>query len=118
MTIITGVFFFLGEALVRPVHTLKLIWDPHLIVWTATGTLFQLLWVASQASRARGGRPAVAELLGGRRVDPDVADADELRLYNVVFRNGHRIRNAPAGSLTSLDRERGINSFAAGTRRR
>lgn len=111
--IITG-FFFLGEALVHPVHTLKLIWDPHLVVWTATGTLLPV--VAGCLYKIRvlaAGGPAVAKFLGGRRVDPDAANVDEKRLCNVVSEMAIA-SGMQRPEIYVLDRERGINSFAAG----
>jgi Zn-dependent protease with chaperone function len=55
----------------------------------------------------------VAELLGGRKIDDNPADLDEKRLRDVVG------EMAVASGMTTpaiyvLDRERGLNSFAAG----
>ena len=59
------------------------------------------------------GGPAVAELLGGRRVESDTWDADERRLCNVVSEMAVA-SGMPQPTIYVLDRERGINSFAAG----
>jgi Zn-dependent protease with chaperone function len=114
MTIIIGGFFFLGNALIQPFHTLKLIWDPHLAIWAACGTLLPILagCLYKLRSLAAGG-PAVAELLGGRRVDPETQNADEKRLCNVVSEMAVA-SGMPQPDIYVLDRERGINSFAAG----
>jgi len=114
MNLIIGVFFFFGEALLRPIHTFKLIWDPHLIIWTASFTLLPILAGCLYKLRVlAAGGPAVAELLGGRQVEPGTADADERRLCNVVSEMA--IASAmPQPEIYVLDRERGINSFAAG----
>lgn len=114
MTLIISTLYLLGEALLRPFHFVKLIWDPHLAAWVALGTLVSIALGSGYKIRrlARGG-PAVAELLGGRRVDPGTANGDERRLLNVVE------EMAVASGMTMpevyvLDRERGINTFAAG----
>jgi len=114
MTFIMSGFFFLGEVLLRPIHTIKLIWDPHLIIWTASGTLLPI--VAGCLYKLRvlaAGGPAVAELLGGRRVDPETTDADERRLCNVISEMAVASGMAQP-EIYVLERERGINSFAAG----
>jgi len=114
MTILIDGFFFLGGLLVQPFHTLKLIWDPQLALWTAVGTVLPILvgWFYKLRVLAAGG-PAVAELLGGRRVDPESQNADEQRLCHVIS------EMAIASGMSQpvvyvLDRERGVNSFAAG----
>jgi len=104
----------LGEALLRPGHALRLIWEPHLVIWTGLGTLIPIAAGCIYKIRllAEGG-PAVAELLGGRRVEPTTSDTHEKRLRNVV----EEMAVASGMALPEiyvLDRERGINSFAAG----
>lgn len=61
----------------------------------------------------RRGGPAVAELLGGRRVAPDTADPGERRLINVVEEMAIA-SGTPVPAIYVLDAERGINAFAAG----
>ena len=61
--------------------------------------------------RARG--PAVALGLGGRRVDPDSTKLEERRLLNVVEEMAIA-SGVPAPEVYVLDREPGINAFAAG----
>jgi Zn-dependent protease with chaperone function len=114
MTIIIGGFFFVGDLLFQPFHTLKLIWEPHLAIWAAVGTLLPILAGCLYKLRVlAAGGPAVAELLGGRRVDPESQNADEQRLCHVIS------EMAIASGMSQpvvyvLDRERGVNSFAAG----
>jgi Zn-dependent protease with chaperone function len=114
MTFVITTFFFFGEALVHPVHTLKLIWEPRLFVWITAGTLIPIatgcLYEIRQLSQ---GGPAVAKLLGGRRVDSATADAAEKKLRNVVEEMAIA-SSVPLPEIYVLDRERGINSFAAG----
>ncbi|MAL93471.1 MAG: peptidase M48 [Haliea sp.] len=62
---------------------------------------------------ATGGK-AVAEALGGTRVLTETRDPDERRALNVVEEMA-LAAGMPAPSLYVLDRERGINAFAAGT---
>ncbi len=104
----------LGELLVSPLEFLKWLWDPQLACWITAGTLLSItlgclykLWVLS------GGGPAVAELLGGRRVEPATTDPDECRLRNVVEEMAVA-SGLPVPEVYVLDRERGINAFAAG----
>ncbi len=52
----------LGEALFRPGHALRLIWELHLVIWTGLGTLIPIAAGCIYKIRllAEGG-PAVAE---------------------------------------------------------
>jgi Zn-dependent protease with chaperone function len=114
MTIIIGWFFFLAEFLVHPFHALRLIWEPRVVAWTATGTILPIIIGCVYKMRAlAAGGPVVAELLGGRRVNPETTDADERRLCNVVSEMAVA-SGMPQPEVYVLDRERGINSFAAG----
>jgi Zn-dependent protease with chaperone function len=61
----------------------------------------------------RRGGPAVAELLGGRRVEPTTTDPAERRLVNVVEEMAIA-SNIPVPAIYVLDDEEGINAFAAG----
>ena len=70
------------------------------------GTAFR----TSQLSR---GGTSVAELLGGRRVEPDTRDEGELRLLNVVEEMSIA-SGLPVPAVFVLDGEAGINAFAAG----
>lgn len=61
----------------------------------------------------RRGGSAVAELLGGRRVDPGMSDPGERRLVNVVEEMA-LASGIPVPAIYVLDNEEGINAFAAG----
>lgn len=61
----------------------------------------------------RGGGRKVAEMLGGRRIDPGRADGAERRLLNVVEEMAIA-SGAPVPAVYVMDREAGINAFAAG----
>ena len=56
---------------------------------------------------------AVAELPGGRCVEPNTSDPDEQRLRNVVAEMAIA-SGSPVPEIYLLENERGINSFAAG----
>ena len=102
------------DGLIHPLNLLATLWDPHLfflitpitLILIAAGCLYKIRLLA-------GGGPAVAELLGGRKIDDQPADLDEMRLRDVVG------EMAVASGISTpeiyvLDRERGLNSFAAG----
>jgi Zn-dependent protease with chaperone function len=61
----------------------------------------------------RQGGPRVAELLGGRRIRSNTADAAERRLMNIVEEMAIAA-GMPVPAIYVLDRESGINAFAAG----
>lgn len=114
MTVIMGCFFFLGEFVTSPIQTFELIWDPQVIIWTACGTVLPIAAGCLYKLRVlAAGGPAVAKLLGGRRVETDTPDTDEQRLCNVVSEMAVA-SGMPQPEIYVLDRERGINSFAAG----
>ncbi|MCU0727377.1 MAG: M48 family metallopeptidase [Planctomycetes bacterium] len=75
-----------------------------LVVGLGTGAKFLLL---------RGGGAAVARALGGRLVPPGSRDPKERRLLNVVEELAIA-SGAPVPPVYVLDREEGINAFAAG----
>jgi len=70
------------------------------------GTLFR-------TSQLRKGGSAVAELLGGRRLDPMTQDPAERVLLNVVEEMSIAA-GLPVPAVYVMDREAGINAFAAG----
>jgi len=61
-----------------------------------------------------GGGAVVAADLGGRPIDPDTRDADERKLMNVVEEMAIA-SGTPVPQVWIMDRELGINAFAAGT---
>lgn len=92
----------------------ELFWQPVLMGYVAvilllvivTGTLFRIF-------QLRKGGSAVAEMLGGRRVDPSTRDPKERQLMNVVEEMSIA-SGLPVPDVYILDREEGINAFAAG----
>jgi Zn-dependent protease with chaperone function len=70
------------------------------------GSLYKM-WQLSD-----GGRK-VAELLGGRPIDPNTADPKERRVLNVVEEMA-LASGLPVPTVYLLEREQGINAFAAG----
>jgi len=66
-----------------------------------------------RTAQLRKGGAAVAELLGGRRVDPGSTDPKEQMLLNVVEEMAIA-SGVPVPEVFVMDRESGINAFAAG----
>ena len=71
-------------------------------------TLKMVFWYPGEA----GGR-AVAEMVGGRRVDPQTTDLKERQLLNIVEEMAIA-SSVPMPSVYILPDEEGINAFAAG----
>lgn len=97
---------------------LRELWNPELFVLATIATLAVIgggsLYKSAQL--ARGGGDAVARLLGGRVVTPDTENPDERRLLNVVEEMAIAA-GTPVPTVFLLERESGINAFAAGFRR-
>jgi Zn-dependent protease with chaperone function len=66
-----------------------------------------------RTAQLRKGGSAVAELLGGRKVDPTTGDPAERVLVNVVEEMSIA-SGVPVPAIYVMDREPGINAFAAG----
>jgi Zn-dependent protease with chaperone function len=82
-----------------------------------TNTLVTLMFIlggsAWEIARLREGGEAVARSVGGRRIDPGTADPAERRLLNVVEEMA-LASGIPVPRVFVLEREEGINAFAAG----
>lgn len=76
------------------------------IVLVGSGSGFRI-------SQLRRGGPAVAELLGGKQVDPETSDPAERRLLNVVEEMA-LASGLPVPAVYVLEDQEGINAFAAG----
>jgi Zn-dependent protease with chaperone function len=88
--------------------------DPLLFAGTALGVLA----VVGGASffkwlQFSKGGSAVAEMVGGRRIDPGSADTGERRLLNIVEEMSIA-SGVPVPAVYVMDEEQGINAFAAG----
>ncbi|NLE67250.1 MAG: M48 family metallopeptidase [Lentisphaerae bacterium] len=89
-------------------------WDPVIFAWVAGGALLVILSGSLfETLRLSGGGAKVAEMLGGRPVDPGTTDPGERRLLNVVDEMAIA-SGIPPPRVYLLDAEEGINAFAAG----
>ena len=90
------------------------LWDAQLAGWIVFCSVISIsLGCLYKMRRLSGGGSAVAELLGGRTIEPNTSDPDEQRLRNVVAEMAIA-SGSPVPEIYLLDNERGINSFAAG----
>jgi Zn-dependent protease with chaperone function len=99
-----------GEAAAEP----QPFWRPGLFAAVSFGTL-AVIGGASlyKWSEFSGGGSAVAESVGGRRVDPHTTDPKEHQLLNVVEEMAIA-SGLPVPAVYIMDDEPAINSFAAG----
>jgi Zn-dependent protease with chaperone function len=90
------------------------LWQPQVFAVVTVGTL-AVIGLASlyKWTEFRGGGSAVAESVGGRRVDPHTTDPHEHQLLNVVEEMAIA-SGLPVPTVYVLDDEPCINSFAAG----
>jgi Zn-dependent protease with chaperone function len=104
----------ISEALMFPARFLRWLWDPWFFSCIALATLLSIFLGCLYKFRLlAGGGGAVAEMLGGRKIESDLADLNEKKLRDVVEEMAVA-SGMPAPEIYVLDRERGINSFAAG----
>lgn len=90
------------------------LWNPTVFTITVGSTLVLItLGSLYKTAQLRSGGAAVAQSLGGRRVDPDTTKLDERRLLNVVEEMSIA-SGVPVPDVYVLDDESGINAFAAG----
>jgi Zn-dependent protease with chaperone function len=90
------------------------LFHPGLFVAVAAGMLLVIGGgSAFRTAQLRKGGSAVAELLGGRRIDPGSRDPLERRLLNVVEEMSIA-SGIPVPAVYVMDGEQGINAFAAG----
>lgn len=90
------------------------LWQPGLFLGVSAAVL-AIVGLASLAkwSQFSAGGSAVAESVGGRRVDPHTTDLRERRLLNVVEEMAIA-SGTPVPAVYVLDDEPAINAFAAG----
>lgn len=90
------------------------LWHPDTFLYVALiilavisiGSLFRM-------SQLRKGGSAVAEMLGGRKIEPSTRDPKEQQLINVVEEMSIA-SGLPVPDVYVMDREENINAFAAG----
>ncbi len=89
-------------------------WDPTIFTGVAVATV-AIVGLASlyKWSQMRQGGSAIAELVGGRRIDPHTTNLHERRLLNVVEEMAIA-SGVPVPAVFVLDNESAINAFAAG----
>jgi len=105
---------FFSPALATSETLFQFIWAPRLAFWVVVGALFStLLGCLYKMRLLAGGGSAVAELLGGRKLEDNPANLDEKRLRDVVQEMAIAA-SLPVPEIYILDCERGINAFAAG----
>jgi Zn-dependent protease with chaperone function len=90
------------------------LWQPRVFAVVSLGTL-AVIAAASlyKWSQFSAGGSAIAESVGGRRVDPHTTDPKEHQLLNVVEEMAIA-SGLPVPAVYILDEEPAINSFAAG----
>ncbi|MGH7149225.1 MAG: M48 family metalloprotease, partial [Planctomycetota bacterium] len=89
-------------------------WQPRLFAWTGLGTLGLILLGTVHMFRVLSlGGGALARRLGGKEVPADSSEGPEMRLRNVVEEVAIA-SGVPVPELFVLEREGGINAFAAG----
>ncbi|MBW3600753.1 MAG: M48 family metallopeptidase, partial [Planctomycetes bacterium] len=89
-------------------------WSPQLFLATSAGTLTVIVAGSLYKTvQLRRGGDAVAQILGGRRIDPETGDFHERRLVNVVEEMAIA-SGTPVPPVYVLDQEASINAFAAG----
>jgi Zn-dependent protease with chaperone function len=89
-------------------------WNPQLFLVAAGGTLAVIgLGSGFKTLELAQGGSTVANMLGGRLVNPSTTDPDERKLRNVVEEMAIAA-GIPVPQIYVLPEERGINAFAAG----
>jgi Zn-dependent protease with chaperone function len=89
-------------------------WMPELLLAVAVGvTGIVVVTSLAKIASLRGGGSVIAERLGGRPITADTADADERKIANVVEEMAIA-SGTPCPPVYIMDREDGINAFAAG----
>jgi Zn-dependent protease with chaperone function len=115
----TGLSIHLGFAAVVHWNDFRTGFDPRffeagMLPFTFGGALLVIVIGAfHKRSSLSGGGPAVAEALGGTRVDPASTDPAERRLLNVVEEMAIA-SGTPVPAVFVLNDEEAINAFAAG----
>lgn len=112
--IIAGVYLAVFFAWSRYVESRIGFWQPMLLLWTTVGVLtivtagsiYKIIFLSKGGER-------VAAMLGAVPVDPNTPDPDQRRLFNVVEEMAIA-SGIPVPQVFLLQKEEGINAFAAG----
>ncbi len=89
-------------------------WQPGLLLFVSSLTLILIVsGTLFRVSQLRKGGSAVAEMLGGRKIEPSTRDKGERQLMNIVEEMSIA-SGLPVPDTYVLDREENINAFAAG----
>ncbi len=116
LSVYAVVHFFFQHYIGGPAGTRGWI-DPQIFAWVSAATLSIIIGASAVKVLAlRRGGPYIAESLGGRLVDRSTKDFKEKQLLNVV----EEMAIASGTSVPMvyvLDKEAGINAFAAGYNR-
>lgn len=90
------------------------VWHPDLFL-IVSGVILAVIMIGTlfRMSQLRKGGSAVAEMLGGRKIEPSTRDRQERQLMNVVEEMSIA-SGIPVPDVYVLDREENINAFAAG----
>ncbi|HEY9880759.1 MAG TPA: M48 family metallopeptidase [Leptolyngbyaceae cyanobacterium] len=108
-------FYLVAILMLRTERLESLAWwqpDTFLLVSLITLSIIGFGSLTKLRELSRGG-VAVAESLGGRKLDPQTDDVNEARLLNVVAEMA-LASGTPIPGVYLLDRESSINAFAAG----
>ena len=90
------------------------LWQPQLLLWVGGGTLLVIgLGSLYKIIELRGGGATIANMLGGRLIQPNTNDPGERRLMNVIQEMA-LASGTPVPPVYVLEEEKGINAFAAG----
>ena len=110
---VTGLHYVSGEV-DRIASVPFSLWNPMVFAFSFTSTGLVIgLGALYKTAQLRDGGAVVAVGLGGRKVDPDSSRLEERRLLNVVEEMAIA-SGIPVPEVYVLDREPGINAFAAG----
>ena len=109
--LVSAAFFLRGRY--EP-GTLAWLWHPKLFLGVTSGTLAIILGgTLYKLSEVSSGGAAVAEMLGGRRINSNTQDEDERKLLNVVEEMAIA-SGTTVPEVYVLPNEESINAFAAG----
>ncbi len=108
------IVFRYGEQRAAGIQGGSFFWHPQTLAIAVGATLLVVLCGTTYKLLAlSAGGPAVARMLGGRRVEPGTADLAERTLYNVVEEMAIA-SGLPMPEVYVLEAEESINAFAAG----